>query len=85
MINLEVWVPNTYDLVDHYVPGCLHECGAVRKPGYFGWFIPKDNDLPDYIHYSKFRQREFTSTYDITEPELQEYILNRTIEIDRSV
>lgn len=76
MINLEVWIPSMYDFTSDLVPHCFLECGAIRNPGYFGWFVPKETLKPlshyyrrkevEDVHYSEFRNTTFASLFDIT-------------------
>lgn len=89
MINLETWIPSTYDLTEDLVPMCFLEGGALRKPGYFGWFVPKEllKPLEKYhykrsnedISYSEFRNRTFASFFDIADATLRSYLQNYTI------
>lgn len=84
MINLEAWLPSTYDLTEDIVMKFVDDLGALRKPGYLGWFIPRDmlnslssNKATEGIHYSEFQDQQFASLFDINPAIFARYLDSR--------
>lgn len=87
MINLEVWVPPDYDLTKSLNIKYVHECGSICRPGRFGWYVPLGTLpkilVPDEdIHWSKFKNKDFVSYFDVTDPILLGYVKKHTLEKD---
>lgn len=90
MINLETWIPSWYDLTYDLIPMYFLDGGALRNPGFFGWFVPKDmlkpletyktNEIED-VSYNEFRNESFASLFDIDDETLLKHLRNSTIKM----
>lgn len=86
MINVEVLVPPTEDVVKKLDLRYVRDCGNVIPPGRFGWFIPIDLEGPikgltetdREVHWIKFRDPRFLSAFDIS-PEDMDFVMEHAV------
>lgn len=91
MINLEVWVPPNMDVIPLTDIRYVNEGGTVASAGRFGWYIPRELTAPlkrfnkkwvvtDLdVHWAVFRDQEFASIFDITDPNQLNYLRNNSL------
>lgn len=79
MIDLEVWIPPGYDLLNSEDTYLVKEFGDIGPPGRFGWFIPSQLDGPvaryygnwdsniKEVHWTFLRDDKIASLLDVDE------------------